>query len=62
MTQLDPGCIERDGVLRKLGRRGEDEDRPGIDEALAEVLPGGKADEVRRLQASGETVVMDGGL
>jgi Cu+-exporting ATPase len=32
----------------------------GIDRVLSEVLPGGKADEVRRLQASGEVVAMIG--
>jgi len=32
----------------------------GIDRVLSEVLPGGKADEVRRLRASGEMVAMIG--
>ena len=32
----------------------------GIDRVLSEVLPGGKADEVRRLRASGEVVAMIG--
>ena len=32
----------------------------GIDRVQAEVLPGGKADEVRRLQAAGEVVAMVG--
>lgn len=34
--------------------------RVGIDKVLAEVLPGGKADEVRRLQAEGGKIAMVG--
>jgi Cu+-exporting ATPase len=35
-------------------------DEVGIDRVVAGVLPAGKADEIRRLQASGETVAMVG--
>ena len=35
-------------------------DRLGLDWAIAEVLPGGKADEIRRLQEKGEVVAMVG--
>jgi hypothetical protein len=39
MAQLHAGGVERDGILRKLRRRREDEHRLGIDEALDQ--PGG---------------------
>ena len=46
------------GDVETTARRVADE--VGIDRVVAGVLPGGKADEVRRLQASGEVVAMVG--
>jgi P-type Cu+ transporter len=69
---VKPTSVQALGELRALGLRpvlltGDSEAtarsvaaQVGIDRVLAGVLPGGKVDEVRRLQASGEVVAMIG--
>lgn len=66
------GALETVDTLKKMGLRvlmitGDNQKTAaavaasvGIDSVLAEVMPGDKAEEIRRLQAQGETVAMVG--